>query len=100
MTHIVLRSATVKHAVVPACSSWPSAMSFSNDCRDGGGAPLADSVDLRILNAKGSHVLDCGLDVGVGGREVGLGLLPFGSRQRVVLEQRGIALGNPFRVPV
>ena len=105
MTQTRDRSATVKHGVVPACSSCPGVISFSTTVPAIGAridAPacrptrLACAVSAMVC---GGHVerderLQRGVAVGLGADGVGLRLRGFALRDAVVLQQVLVDVGE------
>ena len=85
ITHIVLRSAIVKHGVRPGLQQLAIGDELLDDRAVDRRAddrldrravlPVAHGLDLRFLDAERAHVLHRGFDVGVGRREIGLRLL-------------------------
>ena len=86
MTHIVLRSAIVKHGVVPACSSCPAADELLDDRAVDRRADRSPAIGARLALARSPAIcdsstpsarmlLDRRVAIRLGGGDVGLRLL-------------------------
>ena len=104
MTQTRERSATVKHGVVPACSSCPGVISFSTTVPAIGermmpsmreiGRPSWMSLMVCAVNIQRDERLQRGVAVGFGVGGVGFGLLCFALRDAVVLQQILVQVGK------